>query len=1434
MRDYMGLNIGRVTLRKFKSVVMYLASLALVIGSVSFALPEFFGQVAYAAAPTYVQADQNDPDTALHTHDSTPTLTGSTIGGTTVTVTVNSFTCVSPVVASVWSCDGSFITTPLAANVLYPIQMVATNGDGSITVTDATGVIVDTIAPVISEKVPVASLTTDNTPQYDFYTDSYGVISYTGGGGCSSSQTTANASWQLIDFNYLNDGLYNHCSLYITDSAGNQSNTIDISPFTVDATGPIGGLLTMKTNLFPAGLTVASPTAGIYTLPALSMDGLDQFNSLSVVVTDPHLNTVATPDVYVDGVVNGKMVYNISSNVWDYTGQTSVPNFSSGTHNLVATFSDTVGNTTTLTARFTTDNTAPTITFPISEVNPTLEATGPLTPFTFHPTVTDNVDPAPILTSDTPTGSLFPLGATTVTWTAKDAAGNTSTATPTSIIKDTISPKFDPFNNITVEATSPAGAVVTFAPTATDVTGTPTVTCDPSSGSTFALGTRVVTCTAEDSSHNKSTMTFNVYVQDTTPPAISSVTDITQEATSSSGAIVTFTNPTATDLVDGNVTVICNLPSGSTFPLGKTAVNCSAIDSRGNSSGVAFWVNVVDTTAPIVTSVTIDDNLINEADAGNLVTTTVNYSEAMDQTINPTIGYLNINKADIFTGCSGSWFDADTYKYACTVIDNNVASAPFPNDVGVVVSGAKDLAGNIQGSWGFYHKFDVDTIAPIINIANPNTDSAQSKTITASSDGTLSMFINGTGVTTCDASLSFIPYADKTFSSESDNGKTICYKAIDAVGNVTYRLSNSIAGIDRTAPPVPSVLDMQATSDSGYSNSDNITNLNPIFNVTGVADSDYYRVYWWVDHSFWGILSDSNPGTQKTWNVSQFGAPWTYRLALTAYDSLGNESAVSPYLDFTIDTTAPTTAEITTPQNSETISGTYNITANAIDDYSGIDRVEFYHESLPTLICTDNDSSNGFGCDWNTTLVADGPHQLYIIAYDKAGNHVQSSNVNVIVDNTAPVITADFYRQGLGDHYAKVGDIVQVSFVASEPVTPPDSMIIAGHAIPSYQPQGGNNFYIYYTMTAGDTEGQLTYSLTAHDAAGNSTTVTGGGVLFDKTAPIIDATTPKTIEVGTTSYDFMDGVTASDGAGSGISGNISIISNNVDLNVLGQYNVTFQVYDKAGNVGEKTIVVNIVDTQNPVITLLGTTPVTVEKGTIYADAGATASDNYDGDITADIEMNSDVDTDTVGSYIVTYDVMDSSGNEANQISRVVNVVDTTAPVITLFGSPLLSLIKGQTFVDDGAKTDDGSIIIVTGSVNTAVVGTYILTYNSTDAAGNIAKPVTRTVIVNAAPAVVLGVTTTGSIQSDSNSGLLADNDSGQPAESDQGTPATLGSETTNNNSNNSLTNPAAVAATSSGWKIFGLMWYWWLLILAAIASAWWIISAAIHRNHQGA
>jgi len=164
------------------------------------------------------------------------------------------------------------------------------------------------------------------------------------------------------------------------------------------------------------------------------------------------------------------------------------------------------------------------------------------------------------------------------------------------------------------------------------------------------------------------------------------------------------------------------------------------------------------------------------------------------------------------------------------------------------------------------------------------------------------------------------------------------------------------------------------------------------------------------------------------------------------------------------------------------------------------------------------------------------------------------------------------------------------------------------------------------------------------------------------------------------------------------------------------------------------------DTVKPIITLNGA-DVNLSVGDTYTDAGATASDDVDGDITASIVTTNTVDTTKAGTYTISYAVSDAATNAAVPVSRTVTVVavvivDTVKPVITLNGADV-NLNVGDTYTDAGATASDdvdGDItasIVTTNTVDTTKAGTYTISYAVSDAATNAADTVTRTVTVTA-------------------------------------------------------------------------------------------------------
>ena len=164
--------------------------------------------------------------------------------------------------------------------------------------------------------------------------------------------------------------------------------------------------------------------------------------------------------------------------------------------------------------------------------------------------------------------------------------------------------------NITTNATSPSGAVVTYAsPTAVDEPGdspVATVACTPVSGSTFAIGATAITCTATDADDTPNTVSqsFTATVLDTDLAITGVPADITAIATDASGAVVTYAAPSAVDEAGDSAaaTVSCSPVSGSTFAVGATTVMCTASSPDDSPATVSatFTVTVlVDLTVAV-------------------------------------------------------------------------------------------------------------------------------------------------------------------------------------------------------------------------------------------------------------------------------------------------------------------------------------------------------------------------------------------------------------------------------------------------------------------------------------------------------------------------------------------------------------------------------------------------------------------------------------------------------------------------------------------------------------------------------------------------------------------------------------------------------------------------------------------------------------------
>ncbi|HZQ02664.1 MAG TPA: HYR domain-containing protein [Gaiellaceae bacterium] len=405
---------------------------------------------------------------------------------------------------------------------------------------------------------------------------------------------------------------------------------LDFHPdVTAEATGPTGAIVTYALPLARAALAAAvavscTPASGSFfplgsttvACSAQAAAGETVRESFAVVVRDttpPVLQLPAGITALADSRDGAVVSFaatatdRVDGSVAPVCKPASGSVFALGSTQVTCTATDAAGNVArssfTVAVGATPETIPPAISAHADVVAEATSASGAVVTYTL-PTATDPVDGDVPVSCLPASGARLPLGSTTVTCTARNAAGEDAQLAFTVTVVDTTPPALELPASISAAATSVDGAAVSFPATATDlVDGSVPTTCLPASGSTFAPGATDVTCSAVDAAGNVGYSSFVVVVgdaPDTAPPTLAAHANVTVEATSASGAAVTYGPPVATDDRDGAVPVSCQPASGSLFPLGSTTVSCSARDTAGNSAATSFTVRVRDSTRPTI------------------------------------------------------------------------------------------------------------------------------------------------------------------------------------------------------------------------------------------------------------------------------------------------------------------------------------------------------------------------------------------------------------------------------------------------------------------------------------------------------------------------------------------------------------------------------------------------------------------------------------------------------------------------------------------------------------------------------------------------------------------------------------------------------------------------------------------------------------------
>ncbi|MCH9813907.1 MAG: DUF5011 domain-containing protein [Epsilonproteobacteria bacterium] len=381
----------------------------------------------------------------------------------------------------------------------------------------------------------------------------------------------------------------------------------------------------------------------------------------------------------------------------------------------------------------------------------------------------------------------------------------------------------------------------------------------------------------------------------------------------------------------------------------------------------------------------------------------------------------------------------------------------------------------------------------------------------------------------------------------------------------------------------------------------------------------------------------------------------THIVTYTAVDNAGNSTSQNRTITI-LDKTAPVI----------TLNGSATLTLNQNESY-----IELGATATDAVDGNVDVSTTGFV----NTLDA-GIYMLTYTAVDSAGNSASTTRTINVLDTTPPMLTLTGSNPQtilIGEAYTELGAIAtdNVDGEISDHITIDSSNVD--------------------TNTVGDYS--VTYSIA--DTLGNLATLSRTVSVVDTTIPIITiiGENPQSIEVGTAYVEL--GASAIDSYDGNITTDITI-THTVDVNTLGNYTVTYNVSDSSANPATTmTRDVYVVDTTAPIITLQGTSTVEVVIGSVYSDAGATATDNYDGNLTASITVDNPVNTSTLGTYTITYNVSDTAGLSAIEVSRTVTVI--TPPSLSFTPHVVTTNAVGSEWLELADLNGDGYLDVLSAA-----------------------------------------------------------------------------------------------------------------------------------------
>ena len=1374
--------------------------------SVTFTL-DTLAPTAPSAPDLLGSSDSGASDTDNLTKDTLPSFSGTGENGATVTL-LDGITTIGTgtVSGGTWS-----ITATTALNEgANSITAEQTDVAGNTSVASAAlNVTLDTAAPAAPSTPDLLTLsdsgvsntdniTNDILPVFSGIGENGATVTLRDGGAAIGTGTVSNGVWSIFTTTVLNEGA-NSITAEQTDVAGNTSVASSPLGVTLDTTAPV------------VTAALASDTGASLSDSVTNNGTLTGTGDANAVVT------------FTEGATQLGTTTADGTGVWNFT-----PTLSDGAHTIIASETDTAGNTGTTSVGFTLDTIAPVVTAALTSDTGASPTDSLTTNARLHGTADANAavtlkeGATTIVTVNadgTGAWSYAPLlsdGQHTIIASETDTAGNTGTASVAFTLDSTApaapsTPDLVPlsdsgaFNtdNITnlgfpsFTGTGEDGATVTLLDNSTTI-GTGTIAGGAwSITATTALsqGTNSITATQTDVAGNTSAASIPLSVfLDTVAPAAPSTPDLL--ALSDSGASSTDNvtnvrlpifsgigeNGATVTLFDESTAIGTGTVTGGTWSIAATTalseganrISAKQTDVAGNISVASSpLVVTLDTVAPVVTAALRSDT---GASAGDSITNNDTLHGTGDANAVVTLKEGPTTLGTAIANSMGTWSFAPT-----------LSQAPH-----TITASETDTAGN-TGSVSV--AFTLDSIAP----AAPSTpdllagsDSGASTTDnitnlgrpifsgTGETGATLTLLdgstIIGTGIVTAGA------WSITATTALTEGSNSITATQTDVAGNISSASAALNVTLDTAAPVMTAAL----TSDTGASSIDSITS-NDTLHGTG----DPNAVVTFKD-GLTPLATATADGT-GAWSFTPMSlADGAHTITASETDAAGNTGTIS--VAFTLDTiaAAPSKPDLLAGSDSGTFS-TDNITNLGLASFSGTG------ENGATVTLLDGITTIGTGIvtggTWSitaTTALTEGSNSITAKQTDVAGNiSSASSSLSVTLDTTAPAAPGKPDLLASSDSGASSTDNItnvnRPSFSGSgengATITLFDGSTIIGTGTVS----GG-----VWSITAATALIEGANSITAKqtDVAGNTSgTAIRLNVNLDTTTPAVTAAL--TSDTGDSSSDSMTNNAALNGTGDAntvvtlMEGDTVLGTTTADDTGAwsftpeladGEHTITSSETDTAGNTGTASVDFTL-DTDAPA-------PPSTPVLAALSDSGASSTDNItnvslpifsgigeDGATVTLLDGSTTIGTGRVsggnwsitaatalsqGTNSITARQTDLAGNTSSSSDTLVATLDTVAPTVTALtaspsdatlqvgqavsftiglseavtvnttdGEPTLTLSDGATATyvsgsDTDALTFSYTVAAGQASPDLAVTGVDLNGSTITDAAGNAA------------------------------------------------------------------------------------------------------------------